>query len=445
MDRGVLDPEKCLRVVTSATYYPVDSGGDDQVMTLKNSVDYVRANFNEEMSVFRTPESVIVIKIWNGVTFSIVAGDEFSEELLGLLLYTVKDIAVFLFGMNFESIIRGITVVPVLQNLFSTYIRTFFGAGSSNYKAYVRIPVYHPEYLVTDEMFRRVFSFTESPAYDDFVECIVMKDHMIAGRIKDKRGGGLSMNDVFMITMLEHVQFADTEMDAGAEVVGPSASDVQHKNVHLLCDGVVRKCLLSHVRLGDNSPYVLIFAAKATEPGPTVSDQIAAIASQCARIIIDAPSPPPPPTTRYATGLVSYLAINRTTGEVREADITTRQDDSIQAQKFKLINDVRRRMVAIATESVQTGYLMTIRNEMAFQYTFELKFVNSRGQTMTPTKSLGRGMFEDSNYSYTAIANYLFPNDNDITIYEFMTAYIGICATREVIDANRRLFDSLRS
>lgn len=436
-----IDPVKSLRVIASTTYYPVEAGTDDQAMTLRNSLNYVKTNFGEQMSVFKAGETTVVVNVWNNIMFSLNACDKFTEELLEYILQNVKNIAVFLFGPNFESIMGSMSIKAGLQDIFARYVATYFAQGNADFKAFIAVPEFEITQTKLASHIRSKFSLTETPADPDLVECILFKHHQIAARLSNK-GRTLDATDVFRLALLEKIQFADAEMDG--EVTAPQASSVKPLRVYLLFEGEAKCCYISLVRLGERSPYVLIFASNVSEPAPTTTELVVNMSKQFVRLInecnVAKPSIPP---SFQITGLLIYMIVNRTTGECRESAKLKPSEKEAEMKQYLLFEKLRRRMISLSTKTIHSGHLATVRNEMIFQYTSELKFVNARHNIVTPGKAFTKQNFTDTDFSYTELTKNLFPGDNDITCYELMTVYLGVINSRHVIDANSHLFDVL--
>lgn len=444
MDDYEIDPGKSLKVIASTVYFPIECGSSEDSMALKSSVDYTKANFGEDIDVFRVGDTTVVIEIWNSIMFSINANKRFSDELLRTILQNVKDIAVFLFGPNFASVMASRSISATLQDIFSKYVNTLFDLGNKDFKAYVGIPEAHEDVSALVKEIKTKFSFAETPADPNFIECIIFKHHRIIGRFwnsKDKSVKLLTAGDVFRISLLERMEFASVNMQDDAEIEVPQVAWVKHKKVHFLFDDIPKQCYLSEVRLGENSPYVLIFASNGSETQANTGELITNMARQYARLLTECRPVEPERPCFQISGLLVYLLVNTTTGEYKES-APIPDDDMGQ---FILFAKLRRRMMSLAVKSVQSGHVASITNEMIFQYTTELKFVGKKGVTLLcPPRKVKSPLPRTKNFTYAKLTKELFPEQSDsITCYVLMTVYLGVINTKDVIDANTHLFDML--
>jgi hypothetical protein len=206
---------------------------------------------------------------------------------------------------------------------------------------------------------------------------------------------------------------------------------------------VAQQCYLSEVRFGQDSPYVLIFALRAQKPTNETIESLRTMAGQFATLLQPPTEFTPLWPTYQITGLVHYLFVNRTTGEYRESGRSAPADAEAQDQQRLLFEKIRRRMIGLATQALQAGYMSMIRNEMIFQYTFELKFINSKGQIVSAGDKPKKTRFDEGGLTYSKIVADLFGADADVTCCELMAVYLGVVGTKDVVDANRHLIDVL--
>jgi hypothetical protein len=151
-----------------------------------------------------------------------------------------------------------------------------------------------------------------------------------------------------------------------------------------------------------------------------------------------------PPTRVFPnfqlTGLIYYLIINRTTGVYRES-MPVFGNGEIGLNQLTLFQNVRKRAILSGMAAIQKGYLSLLRNEMTFQYTYDLKFTNSKGAIVSPPGRFEKPRFAEGGIFYPAITNQLFDDDPDISCYEMTTVYLGIMNIEFISDANHQLFD----
>jgi hypothetical protein len=437
-------PQDCLKVISvSSTYYPLDSRNEEG-LTIINSVAFLQQNFGETVNVFRAGDKVVVLQQWNGILFVLSSDDKSPQGLLRFLLQMVKDIAVFLFGPHFETFISSKNIVRALREVFAKYVEKLFDVVNHDYKVLSMIQDYDQCSQRLAQYLRPRLSYTEisSSSSAGFIECILFKRHRIVGRFSKQGARVLSPSDIFLISLLEKIEFGAIAMSDSARIESPDPSKVVNKKVHLYMDGVAQQGFMSEVQFGPDSPYLLITALNAQPSGETDA-LVSGLAAQFAALMVAFPPDPTPllPTFQI-TGMLHYLLINRTTGEYRESD-RVETDDAEGRKQTLLFERIRRRMITCATQALLEGYLSQIRNEMIFQYTWELKFVTAKGQPLIPGEAMRSTRFAEAGISYSKIASDFFGTDTDVTVYELMTVYLGVVNTKDVLDANRHLFEVL--
>jgi hypothetical protein len=442
-----MNPQECLKVIsTSITYYPPGSRNEEG-LTVMNSVVFLQENLRETVNVFRAGGKLIVLQQWSGILFFLSSENNTPEEVLRFILQMTKDIAVFLFGPQFHVFLSSMNIVATLRDIFAKYVEKLFEIIKVDYKALAMV-------TDSDESSQRLAQhIVRCVAFGDaspiFVECILFNRHRLVGRFA--KSCPLQAGDVFRISLLERIEFGACDMSDGSRV--EVALPPMEKKIHLFIDGAPQQCYLSEVHFGATSPFVLIFVINAPKPSDDARRTVTNITDQfvtaMAQFAVD--RTPLLPTFQI-TGMLCYLLINRTTGDYRESDRFEDKEEVEQTPLFEdkkegeqppLFERIRRKMVTCSIAALQAGYLSQIRNEMIFQYTWEMKFVSSKGQLLVPVEPFKKPRFEDGGISYTRIVSDLFGPENDVICYELMVVYLGVVSTKDVVDANRHLFDVL--
>jgi hypothetical protein len=441
-DRSAMRPQDCLKVISvSSTYYPLESRNEEG-LTVINSVAFLQQNFSETVNVFRAGQKVVVLQQWNGILFVLSSDDHSPPELLRFLLQMVKDIAVFLFGPHFETFISSKNIVRSLREVYAKYIEKLFEAINCDYKVMAMVQDYDQNSQRLAQQLSKKLTYSEIPPGVSFIECILFKRHKIVGRFSKPGTKVLSATDIFLISLLEKIEFGAIEMAPTDRIESTDSGKVVNKKVNLYMDGSPQQCYISEVQFAPDSPYLLI-AALSAQPSAETDAVVSSLATQFATLVNQTPPDPTPLFPTYQiTGMLHYLLINRTTGEYRESD-GPETDGPEGERQAVLFERIRRRMIASSMRALQDGYLGLIRNEMVFQYTWELKFIGPKGQALFPIDVVKAPKFADGGISYAKIAADVVGADNDATVYELMTVYLGVVSTKDVLDANGHLFDVL--
>jgi hypothetical protein len=432
-----MNPQECLKVIsTSITYYPPGSRNEEG-LTVMNSVVFLQQNLRETVNVFCAGGKLIVLQHWSGILFFLSSESSTPEEVLRFILQMTKDIAVFLFGPQFHVFLSSTNIVASLRDIFAKYVEKLFEIINTDDRALAMVTDSDESCQRLAQHISRRFPFGDAPPI--FVECILFNRHRLVGRFG--KACVLHAGDVFRISLLERIEFGTCDMANGSRLDATCAP--MEKKIHLFIDGAPQQCYLSEVQFGATSPFVLIFVVNAPKPSDDARRIVANMTDQFVKVmgqfVVD---PTPLLPTFQITGMLCYLLINRTTGEYRESDKFEATDQEEMKQTL-LFERIRKKMITCSMVALQAGYLSQIRNEMIFQYTWEMKFASSKGQLLVPAEPFKKPRFEDGGISYTRIVSDLFGPENDVVCYELMVVYLGVVSTKDVVDANRHLFDVL--
>ena len=442
-----IDPKCSVQVISNTSFFYPLNKSDGEGLIVFHTVNFLMENFNETIKTLTTNDKTVVFQLWNGILFYISSQKSFSEEILRFLLQIIRDIAIFLFGAHFETIMIQ-NIQQSLRETFAKYIEMFFFLCNNDYKYLLMVPSLAPECSGLMRFMNEHNPFNQVQMDPSFVECILFKSHRIAGRLSCKQTSNarIGPKDLFQIVLSERIEFANDVLCGNADNnVGMSevslsqiqSSAIKYKVGHLSFDGVPQQCFLALAQLGADSPFVCIFIYRSEQPNQELKDKIFHTMSQLILTLKDyfnsVKEYESPVKTIQITGLFHYLLINRTTGEYYESPKSSQND--------QIFTQTQKKMASVSMSSLMSGNSIMMRNHMLFQYTYELIF-RKKGNIIPLNKKL---KIRGDDFSYQRIIEDQFHNDSAIQCYELMTCYLGVMNTKDVAEANKKLFDMLVS
>mgnify|MGYP001059389813 CR=1 FL=1 len=429
-------PQECVKVMSGpATFYPLNCRNEEG-QALYHSNVFLIENFHESITSFSAGDQTVVFQSYNDILFYIQSRNNISEGLLRFLLQIIRDIAVFLFGPKFETSMSN-NISENRRAAYAKYIETFFELCNNDYKYLLLVPDIDIEHTNLDKFIKEHNPLTQIPIDPAFVECILFYNHKIVGRYKCKQSShkSLDQRDLFQLALSERIEFSSSSISLDVSASEDfTKENIIYKLGNFNFNNSVQCCFLSEAQLGKNSPYTIALIFKSDKPTDEIRDQIFQVIKGFITVIRSSESVLNIPKSFQITGLLHYLLINRTTGHYYEMLKPN--------APYPIFTKIQRKMANVAMMALQSGNFSMIRNQMKFQYTYELKF-RRKGSVINPTEKL---KIQPGEISYQKIVMDLFPNDvNSIQCFELLTVYLGVINTKDVIDANKHLFESLVS
>ncbi|KAH0795762.1 hypothetical protein GPJ56_000340 [Histomonas meleagridis] len=341
-------------------------------------------------------------------------------------------------------------IVAAFRELYARYIELFFELCVKDYKFLLMLPPYYKNFPdITDKIpVQPLFEPIQSDQGKLIIEFIVFRDHQIVACYTNPSASPLEPGDVFQISLFERMETRTTTFDENAPIEEPTADSIVHRGGNVHFDHNVERCFLSKIQYG-KSPYVLIFVTKEEKPTPELTHKIHTVSKDfCAKLnryLSDKHKPKP---SIYMTGIVHYILVNRSNGTYREPENIDppKSNNDIEARQYYLCEKIKRNMVSFGLKAFQSRYIAALRNEIHFQYTYEIVVRNTKGQNVVLDKSvLSKYNSSGETESYTKFIKYLQGklNDNGVEVYELYTAYLGVMPAKDVIKANAMLLDKI--
>lgn len=425
----MFSPQNQVRIISnSTTFYPIDSRGDVG-LTLINSIAFLQENFKEAVESFTAEDQIVVLQMWNGLLFSITSPKMFSEEILRFMLQIIKDTATFLFGPHFENNMSN-NISQTLRELYAKYLEKFFSLANKDYKYILMIPPMDFTYSKLTNALKEYVKTDLTNINETFIEGIIFRNHTIISRFSRNDNPVLELSDIFQLCLLEQVVYPDD--------VETTSLNLNHLKIHLKSEGQIQSFIVSSGKCGS---CVVIIISNINQIKQEDKDRLSKIGNQINQIVLSTFGEQGIlPESYQITGLLHYILINRTTGEIYE---TQHQLKNQHDPKWAVLKEqLKYKMSSIAMQALISGSPSVIRNEMIFQYTYDLIFVNKKQKEVIP-KNMQPITFNDrSELSWKQITSDFVSEDN-VTCYEMLTVYLGVMNTADVIKANSHLFKTI--
>ena len=430
----MFNPQKDVRVISnSMTYYPIDSRNEEG-LTLINSIAFLQENFRESVQSFQAEDQIVVMQMWNGLLFAITSKNTVSEPLLKIILQVMKDIAVFLFGPQFHTVMCSKSISGALREIYARYLETYFSLCNQDCKFTIMLPQMDHTFVKLTQQFKELIKNEAGIVDESFLEGILFNNHRVISRFAKNENSMLELNDIFQLSLLEQVEFSTAKNS-------PEAFTMTIKGANVRVDGTMQNCILASGKLG---PFFLIMLYKRNQQQQFTQEQkdkLEALSAAISRTILAFTEVKKPPVPYQITGLLHYILINRTTGEIYESQPHPDSKHEPEPKWLALLDKLKRTMTSIGMSAIVNGNSCVIRNEMIFQYTYDLVFVRKQKEIM-PKTLLQPVNFEKGGLSYKSIVSETISEDNT-TCFEMMTVYLGVMNTCDVIKANAYLFNVL--
>ena len=429
----MINPQTDVKVISnSMTYYPIDSRNEEG-LTIINSMHFLHENFGENVESFKAEDQIVVLQVWQSLLFTIAAKDTTSEELLRFYLQIMKDIAVFLFGTQFDSVMCSKSIVGALREIYARYIETFFNLCNSDYKFCLMIPQMDPTFSKLTQQVKDLMKNESNIVDDSFYEGLIFKNHKIISRFSKNENNTLELNDIFQLSLLEQVESSTAKQST-------ESFNVSIKGANVKIDGIMQTCILASGNLNDFY-LIMIYKKQQGQNSQFTQEQKAKVdqlSASLSKLVLNFKDFTKPPLPFQITGMLHYILINRTTGEVFESQPYPGSKTQPEEKWVALLDNLKRNMSSIGMAACINGCSSVIRNEMIFQYTYDLIFVKKQKEIL-PKGSIPSVSFDKGGLSYKSLTMDAVSEENAVC-YEMMAIYLGVMNTCDVVKANLHLF-----
>ena len=422
-------------------FYPISEGSHD-MQTIINTAQFIsRTGLDKSLQYFQAGDRTIVLKTFRGINFVVVSSLN-SPKLLAGFLQQVRNIAVFLFGYNFEEFMHG-EISLACQEVFSKYMDIYINMLKNEPRTLLGAIPHEKDYTETSKHLAKKVPSTTIPENLQFVECILFNNHKIIGRLSSKDCNPLMCSEIFLLALFERAEFPE-ESDPNPELIDPnyvtsvSPPNVKHRAGFFNIDGASQRCSIAATRMGPNSSHTALFVtqnATANERRDLVMNILGVVTVS----MKDSEKRPPKPSIFLPPSMVDTIIINRTTGECFESTLAT-------SEKSKEILDALIRLFAIKTaEAIPRGFITMLWNDSLFDFCYEMRFEGANGfEEPTRVVSNESSIFAEGKILYyDKLADELFGPIDDLSVYEIYTIFMSTEQQSEVITISRHVTEEI--
>lgn len=422
-------------------FYPISEESHD-MQTIINTAQFItKTGLDKSLQYFQAGDRTIVLKTFRGINFVIVSNLG-SPKLLAGLLQQVRNIAVFLFGFNFEEFMHG-SISLAYQEVFSKYMDIYINMLKSDPRTLLGAIPHENEYTETSRRLSKKVPTTTIPENLQFVECILFNNHKIAGRLSSKTCKPLTCSEIFLLSLFERAEFPE-ESDPNPELIDPnfvtsvSPLNVKYRAGFFNIEGSSQRCSIAATRMGPNSSRTALFVTQNATANER-RDLIMNILGVVTVSMKDGGNMPPKPTIFLPPSMVDSIIINRTTGECFESTLAN-------SEKSKEILDALIRLFAIKTaEAIPRGFITMLWNDSLFDFCYEMRFEGANGfkEPSRAVSSESSVFAEGKILYYDKLADELFGPIDDLSVYEVYTIFMSTEQQSETITISRHVTEEI--
>lgn len=488
-----------VRVISdTTTFYPLERDDDEphsknDNLSLRTTLVYLHEQMGEDFKFFTADDLFVVLQQWRGMLFFIQTNDSRFHEVMRLQLQTIREILIFLFGPKFESVMKR-SISMDKRKVFAQYVDSYLSLCQEDYLYLLNIIRTDPFKQEMSQYFIQTVSTLISEFDIHMLNVTLFDGNQIVARFDSPGSAKLDAETLLNLSILEKVEYNDISIDDGqippfenvqtnlqnfdpAFIEDPNNNTFKHKNAFLRIQRSPVCCLLSSSRLGAKSPYVILLATQnmkiTEEMRVLIMKFISTITLKMSQFI----SPPPEEKSiEVMDDLIHYVLIDRTHGKIWELPLdlsvgllvdymiqlkhnrnrnNDEQDNSNEddedgdvvddiddIEACKMMHELTMKMSAYGMSAMMQGLTTMFRGEQDYQFCYELRFQDEKGETLKPNHVFTPPSFNDDNgVNYTLITSSLFPNTENVTCLELLSIYRGGAQVKDVMRGNDALFD----
>ena len=461
-----MDKTKIRIISSTTTFYPLESEAVEAAtkndnLTLWSMLQYLKRELNEETRFFRSDDKLVVLQQWRDTLFVIETTENYSAEVLRMLLQTSREILIFLFGAKFEHVM-GTSISLAKRQVFAKYVETYIKMCSNSYLALIGTILYDTDNNVLSESFAKCCQEIV-PKYSqlNIFSLILFNNNNILSVYTPKESPTkLDPETLHILQIFEKVEYEELD-DESLEIDLASLDPEYVENnqrariAFLRVQRIPIACSLFCTRLSATSPLVLLIVTQSVKLTDEMRTEITKLETEVTQslsslVIVE----PPPNPVEVLENLIHYVVIDRTNGTVMELPVDVsltllrryidlESDENANEYLF----DIKKRLSSYSMTAMMKGYTTMIWGEMDLQFCYQLKFRDENGNDVKPTQVFEAPPFQDDNgVNYGLIASSLFPDSSShISVYEVLSIYNGTTQIREVELVNQTIFNQFVS
>ncbi|EAX95185.1 hypothetical protein TVAG_032520 [Trichomonas vaginalis G3] len=414
-----------------SNFYPISD--NDDMQTIKNTAEYIiKTNFDKEIDFFQVNDILFSINRFNQIYF-IVQAIGLSNKLMKYIANTLKKIAIFLFGPEFQNSMLD-NISQSYQTVFSNYISAYHELITENSRFLGGIIPHSNNYISNCQYITRKLPPDGIPEDLEFVDCIIFKDDEIIGRLSKNSESRLDNFDLVMLMIFHRVDFPEKgdpnpELIEVNYVTNTEPSPIHYRAGFLKVNGKLQRCSIAAVRLGLNSSYTSLFITL----NPTANekrDLSMNILGLVSATIMDLESHSKPIKISLPPTAVMVLVVNRTTGEAIE--ISSASND-----RSKKISDLLfKNLINRSMEAIPRGFSTLLWNDSLFDFIYDIGFKKEKNIIDFPS-SFDPIEVGDHHNIYRHITTLIFGPRANIDFFEIYGIFLSSHLQSELIAVSR--------
>lgn len=450
-----------VRVITpTITFYPPDSQQQDD-RTINGILNFITSSMGCHLQYFRTNNQTIVFSYWNQILF-IVSGVNESVAYLRFRLQIIREIAVFLFGLDFDQIMRKSTINVNFIDLYAKYVDEFLKMTENDYYTQLGLISHNSYFSEFSNYLSESIPSSQFPHDLPFIDCFILKNHKIVSRLNLANQNPINYMSVYILSLFSRIEYPDTDSakpnrkEKESDPEESKSKDVSNTEINnndnnqessyekqyklfdpnyvnitdppsvQLRAGYITigetscLCSISSTLLGPNSPYVALFITQELNTDVKkfiVSGIISLISSsmsEAVRLILT-------PLSFNFPGLVYFLAANRSSGECFDFESCG------DVKSHHITNLLFRTMKNYTFEALFNGQTTFIWRDSHFLFVYSIFFIQSDGKAVNPPEKVKIPIFKnDFNLTYQTICNEFFHKEKNLKVYEVYSIFLGV-------------------
>ena len=474
-------------------------------MSLRATLVYLHEQLDEDFQFYIADDLFVVLQQWRGMLFYIQTNDPCFQEVMRLQLQTIREVLIFLFGPKFESVMKR-SISMDKRKIFSQYVESYLSLCQEDYCYLLNSTRVDSESKELSNHFIQSISSIISSFDINMLNVTLFDGNKIIARYDSHTAAKIDPETLLNLSIFEKVEYSDVNNESLNMMIGnefsnsqnfdpkfvesPTNTTLKHKNAFLRIQRSPVSCLLSSSRLGERSPYIILVATQ----NPKITDELRQLILKFITKITDLMSQienpyPDEKPIQVIEELIHYILIDRTHSNVWELplDLSTgflldyltqlksqtdknnedtkdseqqneknpendddnnndnnikNDDDELENEAYKMMQKLTMQMAAYGMTAMMKGYTTMMRGEQDFQFCYELRFEDEKGEKLRPTHVFSPPPFNDDNgVNYELITSSIFPNTDGVTCLELLSIYRGGALAKSVMAANDALFE----
>ena len=252
-------------------------------------------------------------------------------------------------------------------------------------------------------------------------------------------------------------QFVNVEYEKVQNLIGSERFDsryikrennnsLKHKNAFLRIERTPVGCTLSSTRCSKDPPHVLLIVTQNPKMDDSMKGRILDMMTELTDKLYQTPIVRSEPTRIVVfEGLIHYVVINRTQGDVFELPLdislsllSEYKSIETEAECKSIFSQLTTKLASYSMSAMISGHTTMIWGELGYQFSYEMRVEDEDGNIRKPVNVFSHPPFEDDNGSnYTLISNSLFPTSKSrVTVYEILPIFVGKVQTKSTLNAN---------